>query len=223
MGKPATDCQMPDYMNLHDAGYNILCYDLRNHGRSGSNFGGSGGQPPFVTYGVYESRDVVGSIQYVRQRFPTFDIGLFSRCLGAGSTIQAWKKYPTQFREIKCLLALQPVSIRTFVETGAKQSGFDVTEACRQVDTVLFQRMGFHLDDFSPQLAAHAVDVPTFVLTVRNDYKIDAPRDLQEIYDSLGSSVKKIHWIEDTNMRFEGYSYFGRDPEMMIQWFRDRM
>lgn len=213
--------QIPDYKHLHDAGYHIVCYDLRNHGRSGPNFGAACGQAPFVTYGIYESRDVVGSVQYVRNRFPDFEIGLYSRCMGANSTIKAWEKYPREMEAVKCLLALQPVSIRTFVKTGAEKAGLDVTKACAQVDNGIFTKMGFHLDDFSPQLAAHAVTVPTFVLTVREDSTIDAPRDLQEIYDALGAKVKKIDWIEDTTVRFDGYSYLGRNPEAMLQWFSD--
>jgi hypothetical protein len=31
---------LPEYKILHDAGYNILTYDLRNHGRSGMGSGG---------------------------------------------------------------------------------------------------------------------------------------------------------------------------------------
>jgi dipeptidyl aminopeptidase/acylaminoacyl peptidase len=45
-----------DYKILHDAGYNVLTYDLRNLGHSGSANGG------MCTGGIYESRDVVGSI-----------------------------------------------------------------------------------------------------------------------------------------------------------------
>ncbi|OCF33023.1 hypothetical protein I317_07808 [Kwoniella heveanensis CBS 569] len=211
---------IPDYKFLHDAGYNIVCYDLRNHGRSGHNFGAAGGQGPFVTYGMYESRDVVGSLEYVRKRFPDYEIGLYSRCMGADSTFKAWEKFPERFIGIKCLLALQPVSIRTFVETGAKTSGLDVAKATKAVDDGIFSKMGFRLNDFSPQLAAHAVNVPTFVLTVRDDSLINAPKDLQEIYDNLGTEDKKIFWIEGTTVRFDGYSYFGNNPDMMVEWFK---
>jgi uncharacterized protein len=68
----------PDYTILHDAGYNVLAYDLRNHGLSGAANGG------ISSSGIFEARDVVGSLTYARSRPDTRDmaIGLFSRCLG---------------------------------------------------------------------------------------------------------------------------------------------
>jgi hypothetical protein len=53
---------VPDYKILHDAGYNVLAYDLRNHGLSSAANGG------VVTHGFTESRDVVGSLEYAERR-----------------------------------------------------------------------------------------------------------------------------------------------------------
>ena len=76
---------LPEYKILHDAGYNILTYDLRNHGRSGM---GSGG---IIGHGVLEYRDVIGSLHYAKSRIETKDMktSLYSRCLGANSTVVA--------------------------------------------------------------------------------------------------------------------------------------
>src|SRR5918997_1691678 len=46
---------LPELRHLHDAGYNILTYDLRNHGHSGAGNGG------VARLGLFESRDVGGS------------------------------------------------------------------------------------------------------------------------------------------------------------------
>ena len=64
-----------DYKILHDAGYNVLAYDLRNFGLSAAANGG------IASSGIFESRDVLGSLRYVRDRRDTRDmtIGLFSR------------------------------------------------------------------------------------------------------------------------------------------------
>ncbi len=66
---------MSDYKNLHDAGYNVLAYDMRNFGRSGTANGGIGSN------GIFESRDVVDSLQYVKARVDlrNMTVGLFSR------------------------------------------------------------------------------------------------------------------------------------------------
>ncbi|WP_281638015.1 DUF1330 domain-containing protein [Flavobacterium marginilacus] len=49
---------LPEYKILHDAGYNIIAYDMRNHGRSGAGNGG------IVAHGIVEYRDVIGSLRY---------------------------------------------------------------------------------------------------------------------------------------------------------------
>lgn len=76
---------IPDYRILHDAGYHVLTYDLRNHGLSGAGNGG------VTSSGILESRDVLGSIACARSRAGTraMRIGLFSRCLGANATFCA--------------------------------------------------------------------------------------------------------------------------------------
>ncbi|MFC9154786.1 alpha/beta hydrolase [Streptomyces bauhiniae] len=87
---------LPDYKNLHDAGYNVLAYDLRNHGRSDSASGGVCGQ------GLLEYRDVIGSLRYGRERLGIDNsrIGLYSRCAGANSTIVAMSKHPEEFEDV---------------------------------------------------------------------------------------------------------------------------
>jgi len=51
---------LPDYKILHDAGYNVLAYDFRNHGQSGRANG------IVYTASRFESRDVIGSLKYIR-------------------------------------------------------------------------------------------------------------------------------------------------------------
>ena len=74
---------LPDYKILHDAGYNVLAYDLRNFGLSGAANGG------ISASGIFEARDVAGSLAYARSRPDTRDMttGLFSRCLGCSSPL----------------------------------------------------------------------------------------------------------------------------------------
>ena len=83
---------VPDYKILHDAGHNVLAYDLRNHGLSSAANGG------VTTHGNTESRDVVGSLEYARTRPDTRDmeIGLFSRCMGGVSTLAAMTRFPAR-------------------------------------------------------------------------------------------------------------------------------
>jgi uncharacterized protein len=103
---------VPDYKILHDAGFNVVAYDLRNHGQSSAANGG------VVTHGFTESREVVGSLEYVRTRPDTSDmtIGLFSRCMSCVSTFAAMTRFPATFDGVRCLVAPQPVTPRYIVE-----------------------------------------------------------------------------------------------------------
>ena len=90
---------IPDYKILHDAGYNVLAYDLRNFGLSGAANGG------IASSGIFEARDVAGSLAYARSGRDTRDmtIGLFSRCLGCSSTFAAMTQFPEAFDGVRCL------------------------------------------------------------------------------------------------------------------------
>lgn len=52
---------IPEYKALHDAGYNVLVYDFRNHGESAEGDGGICG------IGRHEWKDCVGVKQWVEQ------------------------------------------------------------------------------------------------------------------------------------------------------------
>src|SRR6266536_2303673 len=108
---------LPEYKVLHDAEYNILAYDIRNHGRSGMGSGGING------HGVLEYRDVIGSLRYAKSRIDTkhMKTALYSRCLGANSTIVGMKMHPEEFKHIKAMIALQPVTPKVFVERAVER------------------------------------------------------------------------------------------------------
>ena len=105
---------LPELKHLHDAGYNILTYDLRNHGLKGQGNGGISG------LGQLECRDVAGSIRYVKNRadLKTMKVGIYSRCLRSISTVMTMARWPEEFTHIKAALFLNIVSARAFIEIG---------------------------------------------------------------------------------------------------------
>jgi pimeloyl-ACP methyl ester carboxylesterase len=112
---------LPELKHLHDAGYKILTYDLRNHGLSGSANGVTSG------LGLLECRDVVGSIRYAkgRKELAAMTTGLYSRCMGGNSTVIALVKWPEEFMQIQALVLLNVVSGKTFIERGAENLHLD--------------------------------------------------------------------------------------------------
>ena len=210
---------LPELRHLHDAGYNILTYDLRNSGLSSDANG--------VTSGLdlLESRDVVGSLRYVRSRpeLAAMKLGLFSRCMGGNSTIIAMDFWPEEFADVQALALLNVVSGKTFIERGAQNIGQDPAEAARMLDERLRQLTGFRLDEETPRPHAHAVTVPTLMTQLRRDFLVNAEQDGQEIFDALGTKTKELLWIDDSNQRFYVYNYFGQHPEKLIAWFDEHI
>jgi hypothetical protein len=207
---------VPDYKILHDAGYNVLTYDLRNHGLSSAANGG------VVTHGFTESRDVVGSLEYARSRPDTRDmiIGLFSRCMGGVSTFAAITRFPEAFDGVRCLVSPQPVTPRYIAERRLAVMGLG--DRLDDFNTLLRLRTSVGLEQRIPQEWAKNVRVPTFLYQVRGDVLTD-PTDVQTMFDNIPIADKELQWIEGTTARWDGYLEFQRSPQPMLDWFGGHM
>jgi hypothetical protein len=207
---------VPDYKILHDAGYNVLAYDLRNHGLSSAANGG------VCTSGVTESRDVVGSLDYARTRSDTREmtIGLFSRCMGGSSTFFAMMRQPVAFDGVCCLVSPQPVTTRLIVEHRLAMMGLG--NRLDDFNTLVRLRTSVGLEQRIPQEWARSVRVPTFLYQVRGDILTD-PSDVQTMFDNIPVVEKKLQWIEGSTARWDGYMEFQRRPQPMLDWFAQHM
>jgi uncharacterized protein len=207
---------VPDYKILHDAGYNVLAYDLRNHGLSSAANGG------VVTHGFTEGRDVAGSLEYARTRPGTrgMVIGLFSRCMGAVSTFAAMTRFPVAFDGVRCLVSPQPVTPRFIAERRLAVMGLG--GRLDDFNTLLRLRTSIGLERRVPQEWARSVRVPTFLYQVRGDTLTD-PSDVQAMFDNIPVTDKKLQWIEGTTARWDGYLEFQRRPQPMLDWFARHM
>jgi pimeloyl-ACP methyl ester carboxylesterase len=204
---------IPDYKILHDAGYNVLTYDMRNFGHSGAANGG------VFSVGHYESRDVIGSLAYVRGRQDTRDmtIGLFSRCVGGNATMYAMTRRPEAFEGIRCMVSPQPLSSGVALGRALERLGIDqhyMDDLNRRIQL----HTSFTIDQFSPVPWARNVMIPTFLYQVRDDL-YTRPDDILAMYDNIPIVEKKLHWIEGTTRRWDGYTYFQREPQQMLDWF----
>jgi hypothetical protein len=207
---------IPDYKILHDAGYHVLAYDLRNHGLSGAANGG------ITTGGVFEARDIVGSLAYARTRPDTRDatIGLFSRCMGSSSTLAAMTQFPDAFHDVRCLVSPQPVTARVITERRLGQMG--LSDLLDDLDQRIIIRTSIGFAQRNVQEWAKSVCVPTFLYQVHDDV-LTHPSDVQTIFDNIPVADKELHWVESTTARWDGYLEFQRRPEPMLDWFAKHM
>ena len=207
---------IPDYKILHDAGYNILAYDLRNHGESGVT-----GK---FTSGLEESRDVVASINYIRNRPDTrgMIIGLFSRCGGASSNLHATRFYPDAFKDIRVMVLNQPISARAILTRGLERSNISTTRLDSDLDPRIFRAIGYHLDELRGAISSPFVKIPTYLYGVYDDFWT-RPTDLQSVFDGIPIQDKKLYWIRGTDRRWDGYSWFQRNPQDIMAWIAKYM
>lgn len=207
---------IPEFKILHDNGYNVLAYDFRNFGLSAAANGGQ------MHNNKYEARDVCGSIDYVRSRpdLANMQVGLFSRCMGANATFRAMHDFPEKFSDVKCLIA--PLLLSAHI--GLERALQSVNLPDYFSDAV---RRQTELTGTSPLIAspvnwAPAVHVPTLTYGVRED-AITQPSDLESIYNAIGTDQKAMFWIENTTRRWDGYMWFQRQPEKILEWLAKYM
>jgi pimeloyl-ACP methyl ester carboxylesterase len=208
---------VPDYKILHDAGYNVLAYDLRNFGHSGAANGG------IASSGIFEARDVLGSLKYVRSRDDTREmtIGLFSRCLGCSSTFRAMADDPAAFRDVRCLVGPQPVTMKIIVERRLTLLGAPA-DLVNDLERRVLLRTGIGFARRAPTEWAKHVCVPTFLYQVHDDL-LTRPNDVQTMFDNIPVADKKLQWINGTSARWDGYLEFQRRPRPMMDWFEKHM
>jgi esterase/lipase len=209
---------LPKYKALHDAGYSVLAYDIRNHGLSDDASGGITG------VGYMEWRDVIGSLRYAKSRKETssMKVSLQSLCMGCNATLLAMDKHPEEFEHVLSWIAVQPLNGRTFIERTCENLGIDVEEGVQTFGPIYQKMTGFRVEDHDVTGYARSVMLPTFMLQVRNDMSSRAS-DIQSMFDDIPVEDKKLVWVEDTPWRFHGYTHFSEHPEEMIDWYDSHM
>lgn len=204
--------------HLNREGYWVMMFDFRNHGESGSdpNNGIAG-------IGLEEYKDVVAALNYIgsRSEIKEFPIGFVSFCMGANSTIIAMSKEPEVFRNVKCLFAVQPISMDVFIRCYTRKLFTPpVAGILLPMIKKFVVRRGAHpLEKMSPCEYVKDIKVPTLYVQARNDPWTEMS-DIQGFYNNTPDNPKEFFWIEDTTHRFESYTYFESRPEKMLEWVK---
>ncbi|KOG91957.1 alpha/beta hydrolase [Streptomyces varsoviensis] len=208
---------LPDYAILHEAGYNVLTYDLRNFGLSGAANGGA------VTSGLFEARDVVGSLRHLRARPDTASmrVALFSRCLGANATFAAMRQVPGEFDEVRCLVACQPVSDLVIMGRLLEILGLG-KQRLPELDHRVMLGTSLPFAARPDTSWARYVRIPTYLYAVRQD-SLTEPHDIETAFAMLDTDDKELQWVEDTHRRWDGYLEFQRRPQPVLDWLHAHM
>ncbi|MEZ5525341.1 MAG: alpha/beta hydrolase [Pseudomonadales bacterium] len=206
------------YKHLTDAGYNVLTYDVRNHGNSAAANGGLSG------IGCWEWRDCVGVKKYVdsHPRLSKMVVGLYSQCMGGNSQYHAIHRQPELFANVRCMVSPMVVSMSAIYDAFSELQG--VQQYQELIDLELMKMGAFVAADMTPHHWAPSVQMPVLMIQVLDDEWTRNPQDGQKTFDLLGSEEKELFWIEGTTKRFkDGYNYFGKHPETVLNFLEKHM
>ena len=203
--------------HLHGEGYGVLMFDFRNHGESDSSpNGGKAG------IGLEEYQDVLAAMNCIQNSSELKDKegGFVRFCMGANSTIIAMSKNPDSFRNVKCMVAVQPISMEVFVRTYLKKrfTSLGGKLLFPWVKAFVNWQSKYPLESMSPAGFVKDIQVPTLYVQTRGAPWTE-PSGILGFYENT-KVAKEFFWLEGLTHRFQGYQYFGDHPEKMLWWLK---
>jgi pimeloyl-ACP methyl ester carboxylesterase len=193
---------------LHQAGYPVLAFDLRNHGESDGGITGNG---------LSEYQDVLGAVRYINSRsdLAVQQIGFVCFCMGAASTMTALSKGKDQITNARFLVAIQPITAGLFFRCYMKNVYTPLSLLMIPiVDKIAQWRGGYTFEDMSPGRFARDIEIPTMYVQAKEDPWTELS-DIQGFYDAT-PGPKELWLIEGKMARFEAYNYVGQHPERLL-------
>lgn len=201
---------------LNDAGHSVLMFDLRNSGESDSGLSG---------VGLTEYQDVAGAMHYVNSRkdLSGKKIAFLGICMGANSMIVAMSKAPDEMRSIRCLIAVQPVSARVFIESYLKNVFTPVSLTIVPIVNLFTQlRGGFPLDEMSPIPYVKDIKIPILYIQAETDPWTDL-NDIKTMDEKTASKTNELYFIKGQMGRFDTYNWIHEHPELIAGFLKKNM
>lgn len=198
--------------NLHDAGYDVLIFDLRNHGESEDHPGN------LFALGNYEYNDVLGALNFI-EADDTLKLKkhvFVSFCTGANATFLAMKKEPHKFSKTKCMAAIQPISTEVFVTNFMDDQYSMFSWLIPGMEQDIINATSYSFDDLTPMNYIDGLMVPALFVQAKEDKWTDYTF-VEELYNRAPVE-KQLVLFEGDMHRFDTYNYFGHSPEILLEF-----
>lgn len=208
-GNPAIQL-LPLAAELHQAGYQILMFDMRNHGHSAS------ARP--VTFGLREANDLLGAIDCLDGR-PDVDperIGVVGFSTGANALLYA---LPRTAR-ITAAVAVQPVTPRLFSQRYAAYFLGPLGKIVLSLTELIYRVAGgLRWSAIDPVFAATgAGDTPVLYVQGRGD-PWGSVENISQMAAATANAPEPL--LVDAGGRAGAYEYLMERPEILDAYFRE--
>lgn len=198
--------------SLHNRGYNLLMFDLRNHGQSAT-------APP-VTFGLREADDLLGAIDFLARRgdVDRDRIGVVSFAVGANATIFALPRTDS----LRAVVAVQPASPAIFSNRYAfNLLGPLGSLVLRLAHWIYVAVSGLRFSAIEPAFAAAgAGNTPMLYIQGTGD-RWGSIDNVKYMVQHTPNAIRPS-FIE-TNNCYDGYQYVIDNPEVLDTFFREQM
>jgi uncharacterized protein len=195
--------------SLHGAGYNVLMFDLRNHGQSADGAA--------VTFGLQESNDLLGALDFLAQREDVDHdrLGLVGFSMGANAILYALPHTDA----VRAAVVVQPTTPRVFSARYAADLlgplGAPVLALAR---TLYSQVTHIALDAIEPVIAAAgAGDTPVLFIQGTGD-QWGSVSNVAHMASQTPNAVSPL--FVESNHRYDGYRHVVDNPHIVVDFFQ---
>lgn len=194
---------------LQRAGYHVLSFDQRNHGQSAE------GGP--VTFGLQESNDLLGALDYLSQREEVDQegIGVLGFSMGGNTVLYT---LPTTDR-IRAAVVVQPVSAALFAERYASDLLGPLGKVVLALSSFIYEQVGHTpLAAIEPVFAAAgAGETPVLYIQGKGD-RWGSVSNVAHMAERTPNAVDPL--FVDSHDRYGGYSFPVDHPEVVLDFFQ---
>ncbi len=202
--------------SLHQDGFHVFMFDLRNHGESAA-------QPP-ITFGLLEAQDLLGALAYLNGRSDVNPqrIGVIGFSMGANSLLYALPQTHSVRTAVAAAIAVQPTT-PAIITSGLAHNLFG---SLGGVIVPLVEQMyraagGARFATYQPSFAATGAN-ETVVLYIQG--KGDTWGSMEDVarMAAVTPRAEGPLFVESTH-RFGGYQYLVDNPKVATAFFEQHL
>lgn len=196
---------------LNYENYNVLMFDLRNHGESASH-------PP-VTFGQLESNDLLGALAYLQTR-PDIDkdrIGVVGFCIGANALLYALP----QTDQIRAAIAVGPSTAAVYADRYARDLlGMPGLAMLPFVKWAYSTIGGVRLDALQPSFAAAGAGTTPVLFVQSQGDRWGSVEDVNRLRMATPGGQGPIY--VDGDHHYRSFQYLIDNPRPALDFFEEQ-